>query len=502
MSSKKSSDSPARRVANYNVVEELVERLQKENRSLKGILRGQTTINTFYHEARQELGHLAHQVAVKDSLIKELRARLELYEQKATCNPQDSALPCALPSRSLLDSLLQQISRLKQQLTDCQSDWRQDRDKLVQEEKRLQQQLREKERDMQQLMSCPEHEKEAEIMKLRRAMKEKERLHATREVWCRSLTDETEELRARLAGTAKMCQQLALQLEEKQPKRQHSALEEQVSTEQPNKLNEMDFSDAATLQAANCKLVEENRALKEKAIYVEDLNAKWQRYDSSREEYIKGIHSQLRELQTKVGQQKGFSAVAAAPDMLQHEILRLNRLLGEKIKECSRLEGQRDGLEKEKSDVQRAREVDWERMQMLEHQVMVYTDDFRSERADRERAQSRIQELEEELANLKQQLLRKQETRNSAVHHQAPLGHMNMYFVEPDGAEQLLGNVANQSASNRSSEPPDPARRTGASRGPELEARLQGSLQCPKCLRVFNDEISEECLKHIADCCQ
>ncbi len=37
------------------------------------------------------------------------------------------------------------------------------------------------------------------------------------------------------------------------------------------------------------------------------------------------------------------------------------------------------------------------RIQMLEHQIQLCTEDFESERRDRERAQSKIEELEQEL---------------------------------------------------------------------------------------------------------
>lgn len=38
--------------------------------------------------------------------------------------------------------------------------------------------------------------------------------------------------------------------------------------------------------------------LKQKVTHVEDLNAKWHRYDVSRDEYVRGLHAQLRGLQT------------------------------------------------------------------------------------------------------------------------------------------------------------------------------------------------------------
>lgn len=34
------------------------------------------------------------------------------------------------------------------------------------------------------------------------------------------------------------------------------------------------------------------------------------------------------------------------------------------------------------------------------------------------------------------------------------------------------------------------------------EGRGQGELRCPHCMRFFSDELSEEFLKHVAECCQ
>lgn len=45
---------------------------------------------------------------------------------------------------------------------------------------------------------------------------------------------------------------------------------------------------------------------------------------------------------------------------------------------------------------------------LVSFQILVYKDDFTSERADRERAQSRIQELEETVASLRRQVSRRQ----------------------------------------------------------------------------------------------
>lgn len=58
---------------------------------------------------------------------------------------------------------------------------------------------------------------------------------------------------------------------------------------------------------------------------VEDLNAKWQRYDASRDEHVRELRAQLR------------AARAPEPEveLMRKEIARLNRQLEERISECS-----------------------------------------------------------------------------------------------------------------------------------------------------------------------
>lgn len=78
---------------------------------------------------------------------------------------------------------------------------------------------------------------------------------------------------------------------------------------------------------------------------VEDLNAKWQRYDASREEYVRELRAQLRE------------PPAPEPEMgqMRKEISRLNRQLETRISECA-------GAARELAAAR-------ERAQMLEQQV-------------------------------------------------------------------------------------------------------------------------------------
>ncbi|XP_067885333.1 TNFAIP3-interacting protein 2 [Heterodontus francisci] len=482
-----SDESTERLVLSFTQLQDLVDRLQKENRILKTRLKSYNTIGTFYHEARQELGRLSREIALKDGLVKELQARLAAYE---------GSVMSFGPSGSLVDCLFQEVSKVKKELADSARNWQQENDQLKEDLQMVQLRLREKEREMEQIVGSPQHEKDGEIARLHQALREKERLQTTRELWCRSLADETEQLQLRLASTADMCQQLARQLEEQRTKSGHGAEKEQSPTKHNVELHQADSPETNTY-----RLQEENQILKQKVIYVEDLNTKWQKYDISREEYVKNLHHQLKDLRSRIDQLTGLSSPRVGENVLRQEILRLNRLLEEKMKDCSRLAGYRDGLEKERVTIQQLREelqgaqaaaaAARERMQMLEQQVLVYKDDFKSEREDRERAQSRIQELEEELARLRLQLPRKQEHWDPAARGH---GRVSPYYLETDTPVSLLGNGIQP--------PMEISRPLSTSRSPGAEARQQGLLQCPKCMRLFNDEVSDECLRHISECCQ
>ncbi|XP_019408940.1 PREDICTED: TNFAIP3-interacting protein 2 [Crocodylus porosus] len=465
-------------------LQEALEKLQRENRSLRAKVPRYHALCGLYHEAGQQLKHLQVQLAAKDALVRELRAGLA----------GEAAAPA--PARSLVDSLVEQLSQVKQQLRE--RDWAvaQEAEVRSQEVQKLKQQLEEKEREMQQIVSQPQHEREKEILRLKRSLAEREKVQATSEVLCRSLTDETHQLQRKLASTAEMCQHLAKCLEDTQKKeRRHS--EELTPIERSNQPSEKEPS----LQTIICKLQEENRMLKQKVVHVEDLNAKWQKYDASRDEYVKRLHLQLKELKSQPEQQLGITSLQTNSDLMQKEIVRLNKLLEEKMNECIK-------AKRELEDVQKARAGDSERIQMLEQQVLVYKDDFTSERADRERAQSKIQELQAENARLQHQLNRRQDLRETAGHFRVQTDSQNHMYIHTN-VEHLLGTSQAQSGARRA------AGSQSALQAGELQAaaaidhgssaaegRGQGELRCPHCMRFFSDELSEEFLKHVAECCQ
>ncbi|KPP70033.1 hypothetical protein Z043_111170 [Scleropages formosus] len=268
----------------------------------------------------------------------------------------------------------------------------------------------------------PGHEKDLEIQQLQLTLQERDRMQATKDVLCTSLTEEVEQLKLQLGATVRVCQGLLRRFDRE---KQRSDLVQSLSClPEGGKLVESQASPQAS--SMENKLKEENQLLRQRVAYVESLNAKWQKYDSSREEYVKALCLKLKE----VSPQAALGLAPANGGLLQQEIARLNRLLEEKMADCSRLS----------RELEEVRREDHERIQMLEQQVrrpclvtdyglthatlhpptacnlylplpssaplqvLTYVDDFNSERADRERAQSRIQSLQEKVDHLQQQL--------------------------------------------------------------------------------------------------
>uniref|UniRef100_H0X6T2 TNFAIP3-interacting protein 2 n=1 Tax=Otolemur garnettii TaxID=30611 RepID=H0X6T2_OTOGA len=429
-----------------------------------------------YHEAEQRLRRLRDQLAARDALIARLRARLAALEGDA--------------APSLVDALLEQVARFREQLRLRESGAAETQ--MRQEIERLTERLEEKEREVQQLLSQPQHEREKELVLLRRSVAEEGRARAASDVLCHSLAKETHQLRRTLAATAHMCQHLAKCLDEQQ----HS--QGDVGEKSPDKAEAASCLQCwaqglslypfywpehtvrdTSVQNVIEELQEENRLLKQKVLHVEDLNAKWQRYDTSRDEYVREIHAQLRELQAP-----------REPELMRKEIFRLNRQLEEKINACTE-------VRQELAAVRTARDAALERVQMLEQQILAYKDDFMSERADRERAQSRIQELEEKVICLLHQVLGLQDSQEPDA-GQIHTGNRAAKYLDTDALECVVPGGW------RPRPGPGSQQLEASVEGghPSAVQRGQGDLQCPHCLRSFCDEQGEELLRHVAECFQ
>ncbi|KAI5107687.1 TNFAIP3-interacting protein 2, partial [Silurus meridionalis] len=435
-------------------------------------LRSCATLNTFYHETQQEIANLSRQVITQEGVIAEYKNRLAKYER--TCVRVEGEEPCLVgPSKSLVESLCKENYKLSQKLKKAEVD---SAEKL-EEIQRLQQKLREKE----QMLDRPEYEKEHEILRLRASLAARDREQATRDVLCNSLADEAEQLRGQLVATVRVCEELLGRMEKQ--KSQPAITEHKIQgnevcmgqgewgdyvylfTHLPTYIRLCLFARLNVIT----KLQEENQQLKNRVTYVENLNSKWQKYDLSREEYVRGLCQKLKEL--------SGGTPAGTVTLYQQEINRLNGLLEEKMRECDRLSRERDDCMQRKK----------ERIQMLEQQVLAYIEDFKSERADRERAQSKIMDLQDEVGRLQLQI-RAQASQEATPTRRLLPNLKKTSRKQAETVEPLL----------RNSPPDSSARRPIA----QLAAFGTGTseLQCPLCHTMYDDNHTDEYMNHCEEC--
>ncbi|XP_029017920.1 TNFAIP3-interacting protein 2 isoform X2 [Betta splendens] len=444
-----------------------------ENDAPKDRTRSYSTLNTLYHETRVEVELLNKEISLKDNIITDLKARLGKHERLCV-NVGDNEPVVVGPSKSLLESLCKEICKLKQKRKDMEFKAARQEEEV----QRLSVQLRQKDLELESLRCQPEHEKDREVQRLRLALEERERRDATRAVLCGSLAEEADGLRSQLGATARLCHKLLARLETDA----RGAAPEEAAPQQTPQAEES--PDPSGVRGHVRQLQAENKQLKERVAYVQGLNSQWQKYDSSREDYIRGLCHRLKET-------SGLGSVGAG--LLHQEISRLNGLLEDKVGECSRL-----GREAEE-----ARRRQQERIQTLEQQVLIYAEDFKSERADRERAQGHIDDLKEQVHQLKQQLLKQQgagrEARDLVPVCRVHIGHRISPKRHKEPPEHMLRTNA------EAPQPPAPA---PAPRSPGTVVATPSlvwecpvsELQCPWCHAKFSESDAVEYMNHCEEC--
>lgn len=105
-------------VARFRQVEETLEKLHRENRSLKSKVPRYNALCTLYHESAQQLKHLQLQLAAKDATVRELRGSLARQQQQQQQAGVGEA--GAEPARSLVESLLEQLGQARERLRDSE----------------------------------------------------------------------------------------------------------------------------------------------------------------------------------------------------------------------------------------------------------------------------------------------------------------------------------------------------------------------------------------------
>ncbi|KAJ8001281.1 hypothetical protein DPEC_G00192690 [Dallia pectoralis] len=471
-----------------------------DNDDLKAKIRSWNTLNTFYHETQLEMDTLTKNICKRDHLIADLKSQLGKYEN--TCINVEGYDPVVIgPSKSLLESLCKEICKLKQKWKDTETNATEHAELCQQQIQRLQQDLWEKEREIERITRRPDHEKDQEINRLRLALADRDRVQATRAVLCTSLAEEADQLRGQLGATVRVCQELLARLE--RPTTVGETVTEEVEVQKKAK-EILDFSEADRVDSLVSKLQAENHLLKQRVAYVEGLNSKWQKYDLSREEYVRDLCQRLNESSAsglgstvrprpvlEPGSHPALlpGSASANTGLLQQEIVRLNGLLEEKIKDSWKL-----GRELEES-----RRRDQERIQTLEQQVLIYTDDFKSERRDRERAHEQIQDLQEKMSRLQEKLQTQSPGRDATS--TCRIRHRISPQSRRDSVEPVLRNGAEPPAAKRQSVTLAGATAVAMAPGSVWTARQGTSeLQCPRCLTTYDDAQTAEYLNHCEEC--
>lgn len=240
--------------------------------------------------------------------------------------------------------------------------------------------------------------------------------------------------------------------------------------------------------------------LKSKMKELVDMNLNWQKYNALQEKHVQELHNKVEQMQQKL---------TTAEDNSQ----RLNQQLQE---ENNRLKAMMEKLRLQNDVLQAAVEVkgkasgEMERAQLLEAQLMVYREDFLTERKDRETAQARVVQLEMELLELTKQM---RQTTSTGFPNRAP--HYTVDSdLQTDGEDHhrvTTEDLATDCVDGPSWQmvlPPESRKEkvdAGKLSRSYIDKKLplrtkEDTLCCTKCFKVFPQSKHLELLEHLEEC--
>lgn len=269
-----------------------------------------------------------------------------------------------------------------------------------------------------QLMAGSSTDKDAEIARLNRLVSQMQVSTSVKEM----------ELKQKLSQLSALCQDVVSKLS------QGGAYPTTTSAQMAELLPNMQQQ----LQLGASKDPEAKR-LEEELHKVVEMNTKWQKYNEQREAYIKQVQERAKLLEQQVRESSTVAIGASGFNVEQASQTGLKKIEEENVKlheTIGNLQQENERLKRENTVVQRENEMlrgqivetapgapgassisDKDTIAVLEQQVEILTEDFRSERSDRERAQSRIAELQQELNVVKRQLQQYQTEQMHDIHH-------------------------------------------------------------------------------------
>ncbi|XP_045190567.2 NF-kappa-B essential modulator-like [Mercenaria mercenaria] len=399
----------------------LVRKLQEENQTYKLRKESTETVSRLLQESKQEVAALQKKCSLFDAIIRTLQSRLESNGLSSDVCPREGEEYIPGQSKNLLDNLTRENKRLRSIIRSRSGD--------PEEYAKLQQLHEESERvcselriqcsnqqtriaELEQVLRSSDNEKDRTINELREKINHMTRELTSRDTLCTTLAEETRMLQKQLEDVARQCQELAKRLTE-----QGHNTDKIVQT--ALKAGTKDGTEASKT------IIEENKSLKQKVREITEMNKRWQDYNNQREAYVKTLLTDLNGLQKRIEELSG-NAIPHETQVEMNRILdearRLTRELDEQKRVTARTNNERDRfkrelenangviitLRNENHELKRLAESgssheSSETINALKAQIRICTEDFESERKDRERAVSKASRLEHELERLRKE---------------------------------------------------------------------------------------------------
>ncbi|KAI8512607.1 CD40 signaling pathway [Branchiostoma belcheri] len=290
----------------FEAVSQMVVSLSEENKSLKIRLNGVQTLQTLLSEAREEL-------AVKHQVIRDMETRIKDLQAKIAKlggNSEDKSIlqgAIVVPgvSKELVDNLIRENAKLKQMLRGPRENSglvedKTDTEKVINSrcaKSSTTETCREGSRNQEAtgILASSDNDKDVEIARLQKALKDARNVDHTRDVLCQSLTEETQTLKARLAATAQMCNDLAHKLDSKE--RMLSQAQNSIQMSVAGQLGKVSLGEGSSTDAQNraiLQLEQEVNKLNTQLREVVDMNTRWQAYNDQRENYVITLQGKSR----------------------------------------------------------------------------------------------------------------------------------------------------------------------------------------------------------------
>ncbi|XP_052227618.1 optineurin-like isoform X2 [Dreissena polymorpha] len=397
----------------------LIMKLQEELHFFKAKNEGAETVSKLLQESKQECAGLKKKAGQLESVIKNLQSRLEQHGLSTDIVLNESETYVPGHSKRLLENLTRENTRLRNLIRSKSCD-PEELARLQQENADLQSSVAELQNDLKSSAD----EKCRTINELRQELSVLNNELSSRQHLVTRLVEQRQDLQQQLVSVAEQCRTLASRLDEQ-------AKEAEKVVQSATQKTSQDSSNIAVLA--------ENKELKKQIKEVMEMNRRWQEFHTQREEYVNKLRSDLDRKLASVPEVKASQGQASVEAEF-NRMLDKNKCLTGEIEEIKRQRtrltrdyelskrdmenaaGQITALKKEiaelsKSGHRKQRESESETINALKAQIQICTEDFESERRDRERAQNKLGRLENEIEHLRKEnasLKRTLETFNSS----------------------------------------------------------------------------------------